>query len=172
MSEREPRDVKNLDIYGNAPLGWSRAHDALEAARSAHHTFFLGTVGSDGRPHSAGVGAIWYDGDLYVVSGPRTRKSRDLTRRPSCTLSVALPGIDLVFEGTATRVTDTSALERIAAQYRAGGWPAQVEADAFTAPYSAPSAGRPPWFLYRVVVHSVIGLATAEPYGATRWRFA
>ena len=47
MSEREPRDVKNLDIYGNAPLAWSRARGALEAARSAHHTFFLGTVGSD-----------------------------------------------------------------------------------------------------------------------------
>jgi hypothetical protein len=31
--------------------------------------------------------------------------------------------------------------------YREGGWPAEAEGDAFTAPYSAPSAGPPPWHL-------------------------
>ena len=47
----------------------------------------------------------------------------------------------------------------------------QVEGDAFTAPYSAPSAGPPPWHLYRCTFHTAIGNATAEPHGATRWRF-
>ena len=41
-----------------------------------------------------------------------------------------------------------------------------------TAPYSAPSAGRPPWHLYRVTVHTAFGVATAEPHGTSRWRFA
>jgi len=49
---------------------------------------------------------------------------------------------------------------------------AQVAGDALTAPFSAPSAGPPPWYLYRVTFHTAIGVATAEPYGATRWRFA
>ena len=40
-----------------------------------------------------------------------------------------------------------------------------------TAPYSAPSAGPPPWHLYRFTFHIVSGVATAEPYGATRRRF-
>jgi hypothetical protein len=46
-----------------------------------------------------------------------------------------------------------------------------VEGDAFTAPYSAPSTGPPPWYLYRFTFHTAFGVATAEPYGATRWRF-
>jgi hypothetical protein len=61
-------------------------------------------------------------------------------------VSVRMRGIDLVLEGEAHRVTDPSTLERLAAVYRSGGWPAEVEGDAFTAPFSAPSArlGRRP----------------------------
>ena len=82
------------------------------------------------------------------MSGPRTRKSRNLAANPACTISGRLPGIDIVLEGRAERVTDADTLERIAAVYRDAGWPAQVEGDAFTAPYSAPSAGPPPWHVY------------------------
>jgi hypothetical protein len=35
-------------------------------------------------------------------------------------------------------------LERVASLYRDIGWPAEVAGDAFTARYSAPSAGPPP----------------------------
>jgi hypothetical protein len=55
--------------------------------------------------------------------------------------------------------------------YRSGGWPVTVEGDAFTAPYSAPSAGPPPWHLYRLTLRTAVGLTAAEPYGATRWDF-
>ena len=108
---------------------------------------------------------------LYVVSGPRTRKSRNLAANPACTIAAALRGIDPVFEGEATRVTDRPTLERLAALYRAQGWPAEVAGDAFTAPYSAPSAGPPPWYLYRFTFHTAFGVAGTEPHGATRWRF-
>ena len=107
-------------------------------------TFFLGTVRPDGRLHAAGVGALWHDGDLHIVSGPATRKTRNLMANPACTISVRLEGIDLIPEGEATRVTDQPTLEVVAGLYREAGWPAQVEGDAFTAPYSAPSAGPPP----------------------------
>ena len=83
-----------------------------------------------------------------------------------------LRGIDLVLEGEAHRVTDSSILERVAAVYRTSGWPAEVEGAALTAPYSAPSAGPAPWYLYRLTLHTAVGVATAEPYGATRWDFA
>ncbi len=83
-----------------------------------------------------------------------------------------MEGIDLVCEGEAARVTDRETLERAAAKYRVGGWPVEVENDAFTAPYSAPSAGPPPWHLYRFVFHTVFGVASVEPHGATRWRFS
>jgi hypothetical protein len=44
---------------------------------------------------------------------------------------------------------------------------AEVEGEAFTAPFSAPSAGPPPWQLYRFILHTAFGVASAEPYGAT-----
>ena len=172
MTERAPVDVKNLDQYGNAPLAWSRARDLLAANPPQPGTYFLGTVDPDGRPHAAGTGALWHDGDLYVVSGPGTRKSRNLAANPACTISVGLEGIDLVLEGEATRVTDAPTLEALAGRYREVGWPVDVAGDAFTAPYSAPSAGPPPWYLYRVTYHTAFGVASAEPHGATRWRFA
>ncbi len=172
MSDRESVEVTNLDIYGSEPLPWSRPRDLLAAETPKPGTpFFLGTARPDGRPHSAGVGMLWLDRDLYFTSSPRARKARNLAANPACTVSVRLEGIDLVLEGEAARVTDPSTLERAAAAYREGGWPAVVDGDAFTAPFSAPSAGPPPWHLYRFRFHTAFGVATAEPAGATRWRF-
>ena len=172
MTDRQPVDTKNLDRYGDPPLPWSRPLGVLDQIASSEMlTWFLGTVRPDGRPHAAGVGALWHDGDLYFTSGPGTQKSRDLAANPASTVSVHLDGIDLVFEGPAARVTDPQTLERIASVYREGGWPAEVEVDAFTAPFSAPSAGPPPWYLYRLDYETVFGVAAAEPHGATRWRF-
>jgi hypothetical protein len=174
MPNREPIDTTNLDTtYGSQPIPWSRAREVLDAgALSMEAHFFLGTVRPDGRPHAAGVGAAWYDGDLYFQTGPQTRKGRNVAANPACTMSASLPGMDLVFEGEAQRVADTPTLEALAALYREqGGWPVQVEGDAFTAPYSAPSAGPPPWHLFRLTAHTVFAVASAEPHGATRWRF-
>jgi hypothetical protein len=172
MTDRAPTETTNLDRYGHEELPWSRPRDILVAGEpEENRTWFLGTVRADGRPHAAGVGALWHGDELYFTSGPGTRKSRDLAADPACTLSTKLEGIDVVFEGEAVRITDAATLRTIAAQYREGGWPAEVEDDAFTAPYSAPSAGPPPWHLYRLKFHTVFGVATAEPHGATRWRF-
>jgi hypothetical protein len=121
---------------------------------------------------SARSGALWVDDRLWIVSGPRTRKSRDIAKNPRVVLSVSLTGLDLIIEGVAERVTDTPTLERLAAAYQTqGGWPATATDGALTAPYSAPSAGPAPWYLYRVTPVTAFGVATAEPHGATRWRF-
>ena len=172
MEDRRPVETKNLDGYGNAALPWSRPKGVLDAIDpGAMITWFLGTTGSTGRPHAAGVGAMWHDGDLYFTSGDGTKKSRDLGANPYASVSVSLDGIDLVFEGRVERVTDRTTLEALAAKYASGGWPASVEGEAFTAPFSAPSAGPPPWKLYRLALDRVIGVASAEPHGATTWRF-
>ena len=171
MTDLTPSETTNLDRYGDAALEWDRARDALASEPTPDITHFLGTCRPDGTPHAAGIGAQWLDGDLYFTSNPETRKSRDLAANPRCTISVRLPGIDLVLEGTATRVTDHETVASVAAGYRDGGWPAEVEGDAITAPFSAPSAGPPPWHVYRFVFHTVVGVATVEPNGATRWRF-
>jgi hypothetical protein len=164
-------ETKNLDIYGHSPIPWSRARDALASSHGPGVAFFLGTVRPDGSPHAAGLGAVWADETMWFVTGPLTRKARNLAGNSACTLSCRLPGIDLVLEGHAERVTDHDTLERLVAVYRESGWPAQVEGEAFTAPYSAPSAGPPPWHLYRLDIHTGFGVAGAEPFGASRWTF-
>src|SRR5215207_3826729 len=122
MPDRVPVEVTNLDRYGNTALPWSRPHDLLATSSARLDiTFFLGTIRPDGRPHAAGVGALWHDGHFYIVSGPETRKSRNLAANPACTISVRLEGIDLIFEGEATRVTDQPTLEAVARLYREAG---------------------------------------------------
>ena len=66
------------------------------------------------------------------MSGRGTRKSRNLAERADCVISVNLPDLDLVVEGTATKVTDGPTLQRLAERYDAQGWPATVKDDAFT----------------------------------------
>jgi hypothetical protein len=162
-------DQTNLDIYGHEPIPWARALAQLEAGAATRS--WLATTRPDGRPHLAGVGVQWLDGRLYFTSSAGTRKSRNLVTNPHCTIALSLPDLDLVVEGIAARVTDPATLGRLAARYAAQGWPATVSDGALTAPYSAPSAGPPPWDLYAVKVETVFGVATAEPFGATRWRF-
>ncbi|MCP3804053.1 pyridoxamine 5'-phosphate oxidase family protein [Allokutzneria sp. A3M-2-11 16] len=169
---KEPISSRNLDQYGHAELPWSRPRDILASdTGSADLTFFVATVRPDGRPHAAGVGAVWVDDALYFKGGPGTRRSRNLAANPACSVSVRLRGIDLVLNGEAHRVTDSATLEQVAAVYRAGGWPASVEGDALTAPFTAPSAGPAPWHLYRLTLSDAVGVACAEPHGATRWDF-
>lgn len=173
MPERRLVASKKLDHYGLDIVPCRRAHDLLAAIKPDKDiAFFLNTTRPDGRPHSARVGAVWHDGDIYFTSNLETRKSRNLAENPHAAIATQLPGIDLVLEGKATPVSDPETLEALAAIYRDGGWPAEVAGDALTAPYSAPSAGPPPWRLYRLVIDTASGVATAEPYGATRWDFA
>jgi len=54
--------------------------------------------------------------------------------------------------------------------FASGGWAPTVRDGAFHHEFSAPSAGPPPWYVYEFTPHTVFGQATAEPYGATRWR--
>jgi nitroimidazol reductase NimA-like FMN-containing flavoprotein (pyridoxamine 5'-phosphate oxidase superfamily) len=166
-------DQKNLaELYNLEPVPWSRALDALEEGdQQGNQTSFLTTVRPDGRPHVAGVGAVWDNGRVYFVSGPGTRKSRNVAENPSCVMAISLKGIDLVIEGDAERVTDDQTLQRLAKRYAEGGWPARVENGAFTYDYSAPSAGPPPWYVYAITPKTVYGVLAAEPGGAMRWRF-
>jgi hypothetical protein len=168
-----PHETVNLaTLYGEELMPWDRALQALGTGSLGPQTpCFLCTVRPDGRPHSAGIGLAEHAGNLYFTSGPETRKSRNLAENPACTLSLRLDGIDLVFEGDAQRVSDRATLEEVAAIFRDGGWPATVEGDAFTAPYSAQSAGPSPWHLYRVNVKRAIGVGLREPHGASRWEF-
>ena len=87
---------------------------------------------------------------------------------------MAVDQFDLIIEGDAHRVTDPPTVAAMARRWAAGGWPAEVDetGTALTAPFSAPSAGSPPWFVYRITPRTATAVLTVEPGGATRWRFA
>ena len=175
-------DTANLaDLYDLPLLDWERVEERLGRGMTQapgtggpdRHTCWLATIDPDGRPHLTGVGALWVDGSFWFESGEGTRKSRNLARDARCSLSVATDELDLVVEGVAHRVTDPATVTAMAERWRAAGWPAEVDASgsALTAEYSAPSAGPPPWFVYRLTILEATALLTVPPGGATRWRF-
>jgi hypothetical protein len=120
-----------------------------------------------------GIGALWANGCFWFETGRHTRKGRNLARDPRCTLSVSAQEFDLVVEGEAALVTDRATVAGLAARWAAEGWPAQPDDTglAVTAEYSAPSAGPPPWHVYRLTPRTATALGTVDPGGATRWRF-
>lgn len=174
----EPRNL--ADLYESPLIEWSTIEDRLVGGVTQapgtggpdRHTCWLATINHDGSPHVTGIGALWLDGTFWFETGEHTRKGRNLARGARCTLSVATHEFDLVVEGTAEQVTDPATVDRLAKCWADAGWPATVDESgtALTAEYSAPSAGRPPWHVYRLTPHRATALLTVEPGGATQWR--
>jgi pyridoxine/pyridoxamine 5'-phosphate oxidase len=175
-------DAKNLaDLYDLPTLEWDDFRAALDAGYGQapasggpnRHSTWLATVDADGSPHVNGIGSLWVDGAFVFETGRTTRKGRNLERDSRCTICLAMDTFDIVVEGEAELVTDPAVVAEVAARFRAEGWPAQVDESgtALTAEFSAPSAGSPPWQVYRVVPATATVLSTVEPGGATRFTF-
>jgi pyridoxine/pyridoxamine 5'-phosphate oxidase len=175
-------DAKNLaDLYGTPQLDWNRIQARLDEGVDQapgtggpnRHTCWLATINADGSPHVTGIGALWVDGTFWFETGKQSRKGKNLALDPRCTITLATLEFDLVVEGEATLVTDAPTVAAMAERWASGGWPAHVDESgvALTAEFSAPSAGPPPWFVYRITPHTATALLTVEPGGATRWTF-
>jgi len=169
------------DLYNSPLLDWSAIESRLRAGLSqapgtggpSRHTCWLATINPDGTPHVTGIGALWANACFWFETGKGTRKGKNLARDPRCTLSMAAQEFDLVVEGAATIVTDQATVADLVARWAAEGWPARVDDTglALTAEYSAPSAGPPPWHVYRLTPRTATALGTVDRGGATRWRF-
>jgi hypothetical protein len=175
-------DAKNLAELYNLPIvDWSRIAARLErpfpqapgTGGPNRHTCWLATIDADGSPHLTGIGALWVDGTFWFETGASTRKGRNLARNPRCTIGLALDEFDVVVEGEAHQVTDAPTVTAMADRWSGAGWPARPDesGSALTAEYSAPTAGPPPWHVYRIEPRSATVIKTVEPSGATRWRF-
>lgn len=173
--------VNLAELYDAPPMSWDAVGSRLDQGVTQapgtggpdRHTCWLATIHPDGTPHVTGIGAMWHDGAFWFETGRRTRKGRNIERDPRCTLSVATREFDLAVEGEAVLVIDPARVDEMAKVWAAEGWPVEVDESgvALTAPYSAQSAGPPPWHVYRIDVRSAYAVQTEEPYGATRWRF-
>jgi hypothetical protein len=175
-------DTRNLAELSDAPpMAWEEVRARLEQGLGQvpgsggpdRHTTWLTTLNADGSPHVTAIGALWFDDAYWFETGKGTRKGRNLARDPRCAMSISVRDFDLVVEGEAHLVTDPALVAAAARRWNDEGWPCRVDetGTAVTAPYSAQSAGRPPWHVYRITPGSAQAVATVEPYGATRWTF-
>ena len=174
--------ARNLaELYDLPILTWEPVADRLTAGVTqapgtggpGRHTCWLATVDPDGRAHVTAVGAMWDTGAFWFETGEGTRKARNLARDPRGSISVATHEFDLTVDGTAARVTDPDDVARLARRWADEGWPCRVDDSgiALTADCSAPSAGPPPWAVYRIEPERATVLATVDPGGATRFTF-
>lgn len=173
---------KNLATLYNLPLvEWSAVQARLEQPITQapgtggpnRHTAWLATINPNGSPHLTGVGIVFAEGTFWFETGDETHKARNLARDPRCSLSLAIGDFDLSVDGRAVRVVDPPTVAKMASRWAAAGWPVRVDQTGtrLTAAFSAPSAGPPPWYVYRIVPRAATVLSGREPGGATRFTF-
>ncbi|MPZ54729.1 MAG: pyridoxamine 5'-phosphate oxidase family protein [Acidimicrobiia bacterium] len=173
--------TKNLaELYDLPALDWEAASATLPegqgefgADNPGRYSAWLSTTNPDGSPHLTGIGTRWDDGAYWIVSGRNAQKGRNLERDPRCAVSLATKNFDIVVEGTAELVTDPEVVSVVAERFANSGWPCEPDESgtALTAPYSAPSAGPPPWHIYRMTPTKATALLVGDPGGATAWYF-
>jgi hypothetical protein len=172
----------NLAVAEGLPtIEWSQVESQLNSVRDGDDprspdrvTFWLTTLNADGSPHVTSVGAMWHAGSVWFQTGDVTQKAKNVARDPRCAVSVATRSFDVAIAGEARRVTDPKVVAEIAALWAANGWPATPDDSGagITAPYTAPTHGPPPWFVYEVKPRRATATGTTEEIpGSMRWRF-
>jgi nitroimidazol reductase NimA-like FMN-containing flavoprotein (pyridoxamine 5'-phosphate oxidase superfamily) len=179
--ELAPRREQSLVRDGSETTSWEVARERL-ANPEYQRTSWLATTRPDGRPHLMPVITTWIDGALYLVVGEGTRKGRNLAANDQCAVatgSSTLPSLDIVLEGRAEPVTDEESVRHLAEAYSKSGWPLEANGDKVNGP-NAPTAGPPPYTIYRIVpskgfglpgMHGMDKFEQSELPKPTRWEF-
>ena len=99
---------------GRGLLPWSWAEERIASARR----YWLATVAADGAPHVMPVWAVWLERGIWLSTGGRSRKARNLRAEPRC--AVHVDGEDpVIVHGVAEIVGDAAAIARMAEAYAA-----------------------------------------------------
>ena len=179
--ERAPRRAQAL-VGGTAETtSWDLARERL-ANPEQPRTCWLATTRPDGQPHLMPVIGIWIDGAMHVVAGEGTRKGHNLAADDRCviaTTSTALPSLDIVIEGHARKLTDDATVRHVTEVLVGNNWPLEARGHEVYGPHG-PTAGPPPYAIYRIVPTRVFGLPgmvgmdqfdPADLPKPTRWDF-
>jgi pyridoxine/pyridoxamine 5'-phosphate oxidase len=149
------------------PTPWSDAAHVLEHAE----LYWLTTVRTDGRPHVTPLIGVAEDEVVHFCTGLREQKARNLEHSRQVALTTGnntwAQGLDVVVEGTAVRVTDHDALQRLADAFEAkygSAWHFDVGDGAF-----GTSADPAP--VFRIEPTKVLAFAK-DPHAQTTYRFA
>ena len=99
---------------GGGLLPWSWAEERIAAARR----YWLATVAPDGAPHVMPVWAVWHEGAVWLSTGGRSRKARNLRADPRC--AVHVDGDDpVIVHGVARFAEDAEEIARVSTAYAA-----------------------------------------------------
>ena len=149
-----------------APTPWSVARQVLDQAE----LYWLTTVRADGRPHVTPLIGVAEDGAVHFCTGLREQKARNLEHRGKVALTTGnnawAQGLDVVVEGTAVRVVERDALQRLADAYEAkygSAWHFDVGDGVF-------GAGEDAAAVFRIEPAKVLAFAK-DPHAQTRYRF-
>jgi hypothetical protein len=180
--ERAPVHEQSMVAEGSDTTPWTMARDRL-ANPEHQRTCWLATTQPDGRPHLMPVIGFWIDDAMLIIVGEGTRKARNLAADRRCviaTTSTTLPSLDIIVEGEAVALTDDDAVRHIAEVLGRNGWPLEAKGDKVSGPH-APTAGPPPYTIYRITPSRVYGLPgmfgmdefdQGDLPKPTRWDFA
>jgi general stress protein 26 len=168
MSKNEPTAV--LDERFSGPGATARPWAEVSEVLSTSEMFWLSTVRGDGRPHVTPLPAIWLDGTLHFCVGAGEQKAKNLESNPWCVLTTGTnllrSGLDVVVEGTATRVGDQRQLHELAALWKSKlDWSFDVGDGEFRDPYGHVG------LVFGVTPSKVLSFGKGEPYSQTRYRF-
>jgi hypothetical protein len=148
------------------PTPWYDAAQVLEHAE----LYWLTTVRADGRPHVTPVIGVAEDGVVHFCTGLREQKARNLGHSARVALTTGnnawARGLDVVVEGTAVRVSDREALQRLADAYEAkygSAWHFDVGDGVFR-------TGHDDAAVFRIEPAKALAFAK-EPHAQTTYRF-
>ena len=157
--ERAPERERSLNGDASATTSWELARERL-ANPEHQRTCWIATTRPDGQPHLMPVIGFWIDGAMHIIAGEGTRKARNIAADSRCviaTTSTTLPSLDLVVEGRAEALTDDGEVRRVVEFLGDRNWPLEPEGNKVFGPH-APTAGGPPYTIYRIVPARVFGL--------------
>lgn len=152
---------------GRHTAPWNKAMEEL------HHgsTFWVATIHPTGRPHVVPVLAVVSANTLHSAAGPETQKARNLAKDPCVTITTGGVDLDVVVEGVTDVIRDEQALAAVAMAYLSKyDWHVEVHERRLRGE-GAPTAGPPPYDVYRVTPHRAFGFPTTGDAPPTRWRF-
>jgi hypothetical protein len=164
----KPEIDRRFSGPGAAPTPWSEAARVLEEAE----LYWLSTVRSDGRPHVTPLIGVAHEGVMHFCTGPDEQKARNLEHNARVALTTGnnawASGLDVVVEGTALRVLERDALQRLADAYETkygSVWHFDVGDGVFVTEQGGGAA------VFRVEPAKVLAFAK-EPHAQTTYRFA
>jgi nitroimidazol reductase NimA-like FMN-containing flavoprotein (pyridoxamine 5'-phosphate oxidase superfamily) len=179
--ERVERNMTTGEIdprYGDAsatPPPWADIERLLTEAQ----LYWIITVRTDGRPHAVPLVGVWQDGAFAFCTGAEEQKQRNLDANPHVAVTTGSTGAtgwnsgeDVVVEGSAVRVTDAEALQRLADAWFAKygeDWKFEVRGQEFIELSHSGGSTEGGARVYRVTPDKVLVFGGA--HGQTRYRF-